>query len=143
MNEPNHREKCQSTPRLITNTNAAIATPIIKPFAIFFISFSVWRGKLHEKRSLAILFLISAALFLVVCINMLSRFAISLPLPSQEWLASMALSRAHTLGKAPVIDDLILTQGRLVTLGMAAISLIVSLVLAWFGKNWFNEKTQS
>jgi len=107
-----------------------------------FIFFAVRWGSFHKKRILAILFFIASILFLVISTNMFVRFASSIPLPSKEWLMGMALSRANILGEFPAIDDILITQGRIITSGMASVALIVSAVLAWFGKNWFKSQSQ-
>lgn len=99
-------------------------------------------GITHEKRILAILFFIGSILFLVLSINMFTRFAVSIPSPSDEWLQSVAISRAHTLGEYPVIDKILVTQARIATSGMAIVSLIFSVVLAWFGRNWLKNQAR-
>ena len=99
-------------------------------------------GITHEKRILAVLFFIGSILFLVLSINMFARFAVSIPSPSNEWLQSMAISRAHTLGEYPVIDNKLVTQARIATSGMAIVSLIFTAVLAWFGKKWLKNQAR-
>lgn len=106
-----------------------------------FIFFAVRWGTLHEKRILAILFFIGSIAFLVLSINMFFRFSISFPLPSKDWLMSMASSRAHIIGEFPVIDDMLILQGRITTSGTATVALIASAILAWFGKSWFKNQS--
>ena len=105
-----------------------------------FIFLAVRWGVSHEKRILAILFFIGSILFLVLSINMFGRFAASVPTPSDEWLQSMAVSRAYTLGEYPAIDKKLVTQARIATSGTAIVSLTFSVVLAWFGKNWLKNQ---
>ena len=108
-----------------------------------FIFFSLRWGMAHEKRILAILFFIGSILFLVLSINMFVRFTVSIPSPSNEWLQSMAISRAHTLGEYPAVDNKLVTQARIATSGTAIVSLIFSVMLAWFGKNWLKKPSSS
>jgi len=104
-----------------------------------FIFFVIRWGTSHEKRVLAILFVIGSILFLAFSINMFVGFANSFPSPSKEWVTNMALSRAYTLGEYPVIDDKLITQGRITTSGMGIVALVFSAMLAWVGKNWFRR----
>ena len=75
-------------------------------------------------------FVIGSILFLAFSINMFVGFANSFPSPSKEWVTNMALSRAYTLGEYPVIDDKLITQGRITTSGMGIVALVFSAMLA-------------
>jgi hypothetical protein len=109
--------------------------------ASVFIFLAVRVGTVHEKRVLAILFFIGSILLLALSINTLIGFANSIPLPSKEWLTNMAWSRAYILNEYPVVDDGLITQGRIALSGSALITLILSAILAWLGKAGLKTRT--